>query len=102
MQRASLASSSLPNRNAASPRVARAAATRQAAAPLMSQAPRPIARLRVTRSTSGSAVHAGDDGTVSRCTLNSTRGAPRTANSDTAPSPWSVTSTRKPGSCARR
>src|SRR3546814_1215323 len=66
MQRASLASSSLPNRNAASPRVARAAATRQAAAPLISQAPSPIARLRVTRSVNGSALQAGDDGTVSR------------------------------------
>ena len=43
-----------------------------------------------------------DDGTVSRCTLNNRTGLPRTASIDTAPSPWSVTSMRKPGSCVRR
>ena len=101
MQRGSLASSSEENRKAASPSVAFAAAIRPAAAPLMSQAPRPMARSRVTRSTCGSALQASDDGTVSRCTLNTRFGLPRTANSDTAPSPWSITSTRKPGNCAR-
>ena len=39
------------------------------------------------RSWWGSADHAGDDGTVSRCTLNTRRGLPRTASIDTAPSP---------------
>ena len=52
-----------------------------------SHAPRPIARSPVTRSFNGSADHAGEDGTVSRCTLNTRVGAPRTASSDTAPSP---------------
>ena len=48
MQRASLASSSLENRNAQSPGECAAAATIAAAAPLMSQAPRPMAFVSVT------------------------------------------------------
>ena len=102
MQRGSLASSSLENRNAASPSVTFAAAIRPAAAPLMSQAPRPMARSRATRSLCGFALHASDDGTVSRCTLKTRRGVPRTASNDTAPSPWATTSQRNPGSWARR
>src|SRR5690606_29672882 len=101
MQRASLASSSLLNRNAASPPVALAAAISPAAAPLMSHAPSPMARSPSTRRRHGSALHAGESGTVSRCTLNTRRGLPRTASNDTAPSPWSVTSQRKSGNCAR-
>src|SRR5690606_28125895 len=101
MQRASLASSSLLNRNAASPLVAPAAASRPAAAPLMSQAPRPMARSPATRNANGSALQPGESGTVSRCTLNTRRGCPRTASNDTAPSPWSVTSQRNPGNCSR-
>src|SRR5690606_29057797 len=102
MQRASLASSSLLNRNAASPPVALAAAISPAAAPLMSHAPSPMARSPSTRRRHGSALHAGESGTVSRCTLNTRRGVPRTASIDTAPAPWSVTSMRNPGNCARR
>ena len=102
MQRASFASSSVVNNSAIAPSLAFATASSAAAAPLMSQAPRPIARSTVTRSTCGSADHAGESGTVSRCTLNRTFGSPRTACSATAPAPKSVTVTSKPGSCARR
>ena len=70
-----------------------------AAAPLMSQAPSPIARPWSMRNSRGSPVQAGEDGTVSRCTLNTRVGRPRTASNDTAPSPWSVTVQAKPGSC---
>ena len=101
MQRGSLASSSEENRKAASPSVTFAAAIRPAAAPLMSHTPRPTTRSSKRRITCGSAVQASDDGTVSRCTLNTRRGLPRTANKETAPSPWSATSMRNPGSCAR-
>ena len=71
--------------------LASAAAISAAAAPLMSQAPRPMARSSSMRSASGSRSSAGESGTVSRCTLNSRFGLPRTANSDTAPAPWSIT-----------
>src|SRR5690606_5912518 len=95
-QRASLASSSEVNRKAASPCVTSAAASSAAAAPLMSQAPRPMARSAVTCSSNGLQVQCGESGTVSRCTLNRKRGRPRTAYSDTAPAPWSSTSTENP------
>src|SRR5690606_25205750 len=48
----------------------------------------------------GSALHAGDEGTVSRCTLNTRVGLPRTASNEIAPSPWSCSVHRNPGSCA--
>ncbi len=98
MQRASLASSSVVNRKAASPCVCSAAVIRQAAAPLMSQAPKPIARSAVTRSACGSALQCGESGTVSMCTLNTRFGAPRTASRAIAPAPKSVSWKRKPGS----
>ena len=102
MQRGSFASSSEVNSSAASPEDATTACSRPAAAPLMSQAPRPIARSPETRSRSGSALQPSEAGTVSRCTLNTRWGVPRTASSETAPAPWSTTSMRKPGNCARR
>src|SRR5574337_1240429 len=59
MQRASLASSSVENSKASGPSLALATANNAAAAPLMSQAPRPTARSAVTRKTCGSALRAG-------------------------------------------
>ena len=47
----------------------------------------PIARSSVTRSLCGSAVQAGESGTVSRCTLNKRLGSPRLPKNDTAPAP---------------
>ncbi len=97
MQRASFASSSVDSSKAMSPVVAFATATSAAAAPLISQAPRPIARSSVTRSSNGLAVQCGESGTVSICTLNRYFGVPRTAWRFTAPAPKSVTVTAKPG-----
>src|SRR5690606_24684808 len=62
-------------------------ARRQAAAPLMSQAPRPTARSRSTWRRGGSTVQPGSAGTVSTWALKRTRGAPRTAGRWTQPSP---------------
>ena len=52
--------------------------------------------------SNGLALQCSESGTVSRCTLNSTFGVPRTASRLTAPAPWSVTVQWKPGRCARR
>src|SRR5690606_103157 len=60
----------------------------------------PTARWFSIRRVNGSALHAGDDGTVSRCTLNTRVGLPRTASNEIAPSPWSCSVHRNPGNCA--
>ena len=94
-----------------------ASAMRHAAAPLMSQVPRPAYRREntipgyairsvatsssIVRSTSGSAVQVDPEGTVSRWTLKSTRGLPRSARTLTQPCPSSRTLTRIPAAVSR-
>ena len=88
MQRASFASSSEVNRNAASPSLASRGRQQRRGGALDvagAEADRAIAvdaQLERARASS-----AGESGTVSRCTLNSSFGVPRTACRLTAPAP---------------
>ena len=65
-------------------------AKRQAAAPFISQAPKPYALSSLISSLNGSCAHPSPLGTVSKCTLNKYLGLPLVINKLSEPSPKSM------------